>query len=71
MCDESFDDSLGALKLIPDWFVTCRMIKKLYTALYADENIFYFSEDSGNTIILIRPLACHIKLEKRKALKKL
>ena len=69
--------------------------------MYADENILYFNEDSGNvifncngmgildidlnninlgynfneddpnTIILIRSLAWHIKLEKRKALKKI
>ena len=77
------------------------MIKKLFTALYADENIIYFDEyfanvlfsynkigilnidlncinlhdnnfdenDSG-TIIHARPLAWHIRLEKRKALKK-
>ena len=27
-----------------------KMIKKLYTALYAGENILYFNEDSGNVI---------------------
>ena len=26
------------------------MIKKLYTALYADENVFYFNEDSDNIV---------------------
>ena len=29
MCDEAVDDCLPALKLIPDWFVTSKMIKKL------------------------------------------
>ena len=29
MCDEAANDSLAALKLIPDWFVTSKMIKKL------------------------------------------
>ena len=48
MCDEAVDDSLAALKLIPDWFVTSKMIKERFTALYADENILYFNEDSGN-----------------------
>ena len=38
-CDEGVDDSLAALKLIPNWLVTSKMIKKNYTALYADENI--------------------------------
>ena len=45
MCDEAVNDSLTALKLIPDWLVTIKMIKKLFTALYADENKLYFNED--------------------------
>ena len=48
MCDEPFDDSLAALKLISDWFVTSKMIKKLSTALYADDGLLFFDEDSGN-----------------------
>ena len=36
------------MKLIPDWFVTSKMIKELYTALCVDENMLYFNEDSGN-----------------------
>ena len=38
------------MNLIPDWFFTNEIIKKLYTALYADENILYFNEDSGDGI---------------------
>ena len=48
MCDKAVDDFLAALKLVPDWFVTSKLIKKLYTAFYADDNILYFSKDSGN-----------------------
>ena len=48
MCDEAVDDSLAALKLIPDWFVTSKMIKKLYTALYTNDGLLFFDEDSGN-----------------------
>ena len=29
MCDEAADDSLAALKLIPDWFFTRSMIKNV------------------------------------------
>ena len=29
MCNKAVDDSLAALKLIPDWFVTSKMIKEL------------------------------------------
>ena len=42
MCDEAVDDSPAALKLIPNGFATIKMIKKLYTALYANEYILYF-----------------------------
>ena len=48
MCDEVVDDSLAALNFIPDWFVTSKMIKKLCIALYADQNIPCFNEDSDN-----------------------
>ena len=48
-CDEAVDDSLASLKLIADWFVASRMITK-FTALWADENILYFNEDSGNVV---------------------
>ena len=50
MCDKAAGDSLAALELIPDWFVTSKMIKKLFTALYADENKLCFNEDSGNVV---------------------
>ena len=39
---EAVDDSLAALKLIHPWFVTSKMIKRPFTALYADDNILYF-----------------------------
>ena len=50
MCNKSVDDFLPALKFLPDWFVTNKMTKKLITALYADDNILYFNEDSGNVV---------------------
>ena len=50
MCDKAVDDSLAALKFVPGWFVTTKMIKKLFAALYADQNILYFNEDSGNVV---------------------
>ena len=33
MCNEAVNVSLAALKLVPDWFVKSKMIKKLFTAL--------------------------------------
>ena len=44
MRDEAADDYLAALKFIPDCFVRTKMIKKLLTTLYADDNILYFKE---------------------------
>ena len=51
MCDEAGDDCIAPLKLVRDWFVTSEMIKKLFTTLFADENILYFNEGSGDAII--------------------
>ena len=45
------DDFLPALKFVPNWLVTSKMIKKLLTALYVDDNILYFNEDSGDAIL--------------------
>ena len=38
MCDEAADDSLAALKLIPEGFAKSKMVKNLYTAFYASED---------------------------------
>ena len=52
MCDKAVDDCLAPLKFVPDWFITSKMVKILFTALYADENILYFSEYSGNVVFI-------------------
>ena len=39
MCDEAADDCLAALKFIPDWFVTSKMLGKLYNALHVNDNM--------------------------------
>ena len=51
MCDKAVDDSLAALKLIPDQFVTSKMIKKLCTASQADDGLHFFDENSGDVTI--------------------
>ena len=50
MYDEAVDNSLAALKLILNWFVTSKMIRELSTALYAYENILYFNDVSGDAV---------------------
>ena len=52
MCDKAVDDCLAALKFVPSWFVASIMIKALFTALYAHENILYFNEDSSNVVFI-------------------
>ena len=42
--------------LVPDWFVTSRVIKELFTALYADENVFYFNGDSDNDVLFLNEM---------------
>ena len=38
------------MKFVPNWFVTSKMIKKLFTVLHTDENVIYFDEDFGNLV---------------------
>ena len=48
MRDEAVHDSVPALKLILDWFVTNKMMKKFYNDLYADNDLLFFDNDSGD-----------------------
>ena len=43
---------MAALKFVPDWFATSKIIKKLFTALCTDENILYFNKDSRNVVFI-------------------
>ena len=61
MCDKAVDDCLAALKFVPDWFVTSKIMK--YFLLVCTQKKFY------STLILIRLLAWHIEYEKCKELK--
>ena len=48
MCRKAVDSCLSGLKFVPDWFVTDKMIKKLYETLFA--NIILFCEDFSKVI---------------------
>ena len=50
MSIEAVDNSLAGLKFFSDCLVTIKMIKKIFTALYADENILYFNEGFGDAV---------------------
>ena len=45
MCDEVIGDCLAALKLIPDWLVTSKMLEKLDNALHANDDMLFYNED--------------------------
>ena len=38
MCDKAVYDCLVALKFVPDWLLSRKMIKILFSALYADKS---------------------------------
>ena len=59
MCGEPVVDCLTALKVFPDWFITSKMIKKLFTILYIDDNILCFNEDSGNVVFSCNEMDIH------------
>ena len=59
MCDKAVDHSLAALKLIFDWIAASKMIKVLFTALYVDEKILYFIDDSGDVIFSDDEIGIH------------
>ena len=50
MCDEAIDGSMTTMKLIPDCFISSKMIQNLLTAFYTDKRILYFDEGSGNVV---------------------
>ena len=48
LCDIAVNDFLPELKLVPDWFVSNKMLEKFHTTLFADDDIAFFHEDSGS-----------------------
>ena len=45
MSNEAVDDCLGALKFIPDWSVTSKMLENLHNALLTNDDILFYDED--------------------------
>ena len=52
MCDEAIDDCLAALKFVPDWFVTIKMLEKFHDALNATNDRLSFHEDFSKVTFL-------------------
>ena len=55
------DDCVAALKFVPDLFVAMiKMIKKPFTALYADDNVLNkFNKDAANTVFSCNGMNIH------------
>ena len=47
MCDKAVDSYLLALKFVPNWFVTSKVIEKLDSATFSDDYIVFGYLDSG------------------------
>ena len=45
ICDGPADDCLAALKFIPDWFVTSKMLEKLDNPLHANDDVLFYNDD--------------------------
>ena len=52
MWDEAVDDCLVALKFIPDWLVTSKMLEKFDNALHANDDILSYNEDFNNVTFI-------------------
>ena len=50
MCDKAVDDCLAALESVHYWFVTSKLIEKIFVALQADKKILQINEDSANVV---------------------
>ena len=48
MCGKAVDARLPALKFVPDWLVTNKMLEKLDNAVFVTGSTILFNEDSGN-----------------------
>ena len=47
MCDEAVVNSLAALKLVPDWFITSQILEKFSDSLLANDDALIFDEYFG------------------------
>ena len=41
MCDEAVDDCLAALKFIPDWFGTSKVLEKFHNTFLVNDDILF------------------------------
>ena len=59
MCDNVVDTCMPALKLVPDWFVTSKIIKKLDNTVFSNGDIFFRDVDSNIITFLSDDMGFH------------
>ena len=61
MCDKTVDACLRALKLVPDWFVSNKMLEKLDDVVFSNDDIVFVNENSDNVkfLVMIWPLTLY------------
>ena len=53
MCDKAVDEFLPALKFVPDWFVTNKILEKLNDVLFVNDDIIFINEDCDNVTFFL------------------
>ena len=52
LCDKAVDAFLPVLKFVPYWFVTSKILKKLYDVVFSNDAIVFVNEYSDNMTFL-------------------
>ena len=47
-CDKAVNACLPALRCVPNWFVTNKMLEKLDNTIFCNDDIIFANEDSDN-----------------------
>ena len=53
MCDKAVDEFLPALKFVPDWFITNKMLEKLIDALFVNDDVIFINEDCDSVTFFL------------------
>ena len=53
MCDKAVDEFLPALKFVPDWFITNKMLEKLNDALFVNDDVIFINEDCDSVTFFL------------------
>ena len=74
MCGKAVDARLPALKFVPDWLVTNKMLEKLDNAVFVTGSTIFFHEDSGHVTFFSDDMGLytiHIVLKRKTFIRKL